>query len=70
VDFEDGKDEDNGALIEAAIIVIDNGYSKKGTARRDDIYISEIRRSQLPEGNSWNYHNSLSGLLKANYVKI
>ena len=55
--------------MEAAINVIEPGYSKKGISRREDIYINEIRRSQLPAGGRWNYHNSLSGLLKANYVK-
>jgi hypothetical protein len=69
VDFEGEKGEDNGVLIEAAVNVIEPGYSKKGISRREDIYISEIRRSQLPEGADWNYHNSLSELLKANYVK-
>lgn len=71
VDFneEDDEEEDNGVLIEAAVNVVEPGYFKKGTARRESIYINEIRRSQLPEGSRWNYHNSLSGLLNMNFVK-
>lgn len=70
VDFkENEEEEDNGVLIEAAVNVLEPGYFKKGKARRESIYINEIRRSQLPEGARWNYHNSLSGLLNMNYVK-
>ncbi len=70
VDFiKNEEEEDNGVLIEAAVNVVEPGYFKKGKERREDIYINEIRRSQLPEGARWNYHNSLSGLLNMNYVK-
>jgi hypothetical protein len=69
VNFESEKGENNGVLIESAVNVIEPGYLKKGKARRESIYINEIRRSQLPEEARWNYHNSLSGLLNMNYVK-
>ncbi len=69
VDFTEDEEEDNGVLIEAAVNVVEPGYFKKGIKRRENIYITEIRRSQLPERSHWNYHNSLTGLLNMNYVK-
>jgi hypothetical protein len=67
--MKDEEEEDNGVLIEAAANVIEPGYFKRGTTKRENIYINEIRRSQLPENSRWNYHNTLSGLLNMNCVK-
>lgn len=68
VDFAEGP-EDNGVLIEAAVNVIDGGYARTGKRNGENIYIKEIRRSELPKNARWNYYNSLKSLLHANQVK-
>jgi hypothetical protein len=59
-----------GTLIEAAVTIYDIGYGQKKSAKaKEEIYISEVRRSAMMEG--WNYKNgsALRGLLNKNLVK-
>ena len=59
-----------GSLLEAAVTVYDEGYARQrgGKRLREDVYLNEIRRSQLPPGQ-WEYRNELGVLLEGNYVK-
>ena len=66
VDFTGGT-QDNGVLIEAAVNVIDPGYLKNN--KKDQIFIQEMRRSELSGQAKWNYRNSLHTLLGTNYIK-
>jgi hypothetical protein len=58
-----------GTLIEAAVTILDPGYSgTKPSKLQEEIFINEIRRSALMEG--WDYSGSaLQNLLDKNLVK-
>jgi hypothetical protein len=58
-----------GTLIEAAVTILDPGYSgKKSSKLQEEIFVNEIRRSALMEG--WDYSGStLQSLLDKNLVK-
>ncbi len=69
VDFQQGGSPDNGVLLEAAVNVVDAGYAKARRKNQEEIYLQEIRRSELLQAAPWNYYNSLRTLLGKNYVK-
>lgn len=58
-----------GTLIEAAVTILDPGYSgAKASNLEEEIYLNEIRRSALMDG--WDYRGStLQDLLDKNLVK-